>query len=159
MKKLVVFILCLCLLFAFPVAASAEAADAALDLTGVIETGVALVAAVVLCLTTYVWRRWIQPWLVQNELMEVAEIVVNAVEAIVGRYNGEQKWAMALEKMEKEYGFDVNNAAVLDALRAAWKQLDLSMLTAGEKHPAAEEVPVEAVELKPPEPEEAYIGM
>lgn len=159
MKKLVVFVLCVCMLFALPVGACAESAEVTLDLTGVIESAVALVAAVVLCLATFVWRKYIQPWLVQNELMEVAEIVVNAVEAIVGRYNGEQKWAMALEKMEKEYGFDVNNAAVLDALRAAWKQLDLSMLTAGEKEPATEDVPVEVEELKPPEPEDAYIGM
>ena len=61
-------------------------------------------AAVVLCLTTYAWKRYIKPWLMQNDMMEVAKIVVNAVEAIKGRYNGEEKWALALEKMENEIG-------------------------------------------------------
>lgn len=158
MKKMMIFVCSLCLVFAFPVAATAEAAEAVFDWTGIIETGVALVAAVVLALTTWAWKRYIKPWLMQADLMEVAVIVVNAVEAIKGRYNGEEKWALALEKI-KEYGYSVDSEAVLDALRAAWKQLDLSMLMAGEKEPAMEDVPVEVEELKPPEPEDAYIGM
>ena len=103
------------------------------DVTGIIEALIALIAAVGLAVLRYVWKKYIRDWLVQNELMEVAKIVVNAVEAIVGRGKGEEKWTMALEKMANEYGFDVNSEAVQDALRAAWTQLDLSQLMAGEK--------------------------
>lgn len=157
MKKLIIFVMAVSLLFAFPVGASAEAADVVLDLTGVIESAVALVAAVVLCLTTYAWKRYIKPWLMQNDMMEVAEIVVNAVEAIKGRYNGEEKWALALEKMENEYGYNVNSEYVMDALRAAWKKLDLTMITAGEKESAREET-VEIPQMPEPETDD-YIGM
>lgn len=138
MNKMFLVVISICLIFCFPVYAGAETAETAFEMTGIIEALIALFAAVGLAILRYVWKKYIRDWLVQNELMEVAEIVVNAVEAIVGRGKGEEKWAMALEKMANEYGFDVNSEAVQDALRAAWKQLDLSQLMAGEKTPKIE---------------------
>lgn len=134
-EKALIVAFCILFMLACPVHGMAEAADAVIDWTPVIERGIALVAAVVLVLVTFVWRKWIRPWLKRNNLMDAAEIVVTAVEALIGRGNGEQKWSMALEKMQKEYGFDINDEAVLDALRKAWKELDLSQLLAGEKWP------------------------
>lgn len=134
-EKALIVAFCILFVLACPVQGMAEAADAVIDWTPVVERGIALVAAVVLVLITFVWRRWIQPWLKRNNLMDAAEIVVTAVEALIGRGNGEKKWALALEKMQKEYGFDINDEAVLDALRKAWKELDLSQLLAGEKWP------------------------
>ncbi len=79
-------------------------------------------------------RDYVNPWLEQHQLRETAFIVVNAVEAILGRHLGEDKWKLALEKMQ-EAGWNIDDTSVLDALKAAWKELDLAMRTAGEKEP------------------------
>ena len=79
-----------------------------------------------------VWVNYVRPWLEKRDLTDAAEIVVDAVEALLGRYCGEDKWKLALEKMEAR-GFNIDNEVVLDALRAAWCQLDLKQLAAGEK--------------------------
>lgn len=134
-EKALIVAFCILFVLACPVQGMAESADAVVDWTPVIERGIALIAALVLIMVTYVWRRYIRPWLKRHDLMDAAEIVVTAVEALIGRGNGEQKWALALEKMQQDYGFDINDAAVLDALRKAWKELDLSQLLAGEKWP------------------------
>lgn len=102
------------------------------DWTEIVVALIALAAALLGGLMTWVVRKYVQPYLQEKGLYETAEIVVGAVEAILGRHLGEEKWALAIEKME-ERGFDVENAVVLDALRAAWKKLDLSQMLAGEK--------------------------
>lgn len=130
MKKLLILVFALCLI-CFP--ALAEEA-VRVDLTDVVTSLIALIAGVGAALLGYVWRRWAKPWLEQKQLMEVAEIVVNAVEAILGRGYGADKWILALDKMA-QYGFDVESQAVEDALNAAWKKLDLSQMMAGEKKP------------------------
>lgn len=162
MKKLICMVLSLCVL-CLPVLCLAEtdldAATVALDVSNILSTLVALLAAVLSSALAYVWRKYIKPWLVKNDLMDVAEIVVNAAEAIKGRGYGEEKWKIALEKIAG-YGYDVNNDAVLDAVRAAWKQLDLTQLLAGEKT-AAETEPEEqpVADVHPPEESAGvYIG-
>ena len=102
-------------------------------LTEIFVCVIMLICAVASWLISLAWNRYIKPWLDMANLTEAATIVVNAVETILGRYHGEEKWVMALEKMEADYGFDIDNEVVLDALRTAWKQLDLSQLMAGEK--------------------------
>ena len=67
-----------------------------------------------------------------RDLSDAAKIVVGAVEALLGRYCGEEKWELALQKMA-ERGFNIDSDAVMDALRAAWKELDLQQIMAGEK--------------------------
>lgn len=130
MKKLLILMLTLCLLCAPALAEETARVDA----TDIVTSLIALIAAVGAALMSYVWKRWAKPWLQQKELMEVAEIVVTAVEAILGRGNGADKWMLALDKMA-QYGFDVDSTAVEDALNAAWKKLDLSQMMAGEKKP------------------------
>lgn len=102
------------------------------DVTDIMVALIGLSTVVLVSLMAWVWENHIKPWLAERQLTEVAEIVVNAVEAIVGRYNGKEKWQMALDKIT-EWGFDVDDERVLDALEAAWKKLDLSQIMAGEK--------------------------
>lgn len=102
-------------------------------LTNIFVCVIMLLAAVAAWAITTVWNRYIRPWIEMRNLTEAAKVVVNAVETLLGRYTGPEKWALALEKMENEYDFDIDNEIVLDALRSAWKQLDLSQLVAGEK--------------------------
>ena len=84
-----------------------------------------------------VWVKHVRPWLEQRDLSDAARIVVDAVEALLGRYCGEDKWRMALEKMQAR-GFNVDEDQVVDALHAAWYQLNQAMILSGEKEkPAA----------------------
>lgn len=99
--------------------------EVVVGLIGVIGTALAIAARAA-------WANYVRPWLEQKGLSEAAGIVVNAVEALLGRYCGEDKWRLALAKMG-ERGFDVDDEAVLDALNAAWKQMDISQIAAGEK--------------------------
>lgn len=120
-----------CIFFVLPAWANAEGvtADPApavlFDLTDVL-------IAVVLAVGGFVWRKWVRPWLESKQLMDEAKIVVNAVEALIGRGNGTEKWKLAVEKMNA-YGFNVDADIVLDALRTAWRNMNTEQLTAGEK--------------------------
>lgn len=76
--------------------------------------------------------KYVVPWLKENHLLIAAQIVVEAAEAAYGRYNGDQKWAAAMDAL-KEKGFNVDSAQVIAAVKAAWKQLDLKQIAAGEK--------------------------
>lgn len=73
------------------------------------------------------------PWLKQRNLFDAAIVAVHAAEALYGRYNGKEKLKKALESL-KEKGFDVNSSVVMDAVQAAWKQLDQAMYASGEKY-------------------------
>ena len=72
------------------------------------------------------------PWLKDKRLFDAAVIAVHAAEALYGRYNGEQKFTEALESL-KARGYDINSEKVIEAVRAAWKQLDQAMYLDGEK--------------------------
>ena len=62
----------------------------------------------------------------------VIGVIGTAASALLGRYCGEDKWKLALEKMA-DRGFYTDSQQVIDALKAAWKQLDMAMIAAGEK--------------------------
>lgn len=119
---------------------------AVIDWTNLIVWVIGAVALVLSILLCRVWVHYIKPWLDQRGLTDAARIVVEAVEAIFGRYCGQEKWKAALEKMV-ERGFNINSDIVLDALRAAWKQLDLSMIASGEKRLNEPEKPPECGEV------------
>lgn len=103
-----------------------------IDVTDMVVCMILLVSCVVAGAIAYCWRRWVHPWLELHHLEEAAEIVVNAVEAIFGRYVGDVKWDEAIKRMEG-MGFVVDDQRVLDALKAAWKKLDMAQLAIGEK--------------------------
>lgn len=109
-----------------------------MDFTEIVIAIIALVAALLSFGIAYAWKKYVAPWLLERGLKEEADIVVGAVEAILGRHLGEDKWRLAIKKMQ-ERGFNVDDVRVLDALRAAWKKLDLSQMLSGEKAPEAAE--------------------
>lgn len=72
------------------------------------------------------------PWLKDKRLYDAAIVAVNAAEALYGRYHGKDKLNAALESL-KARGYDIDSKQVLDALQAAWKELDRAMYADGEK--------------------------
>ena len=134
MKKL--FFLLLALYMALmPLACLAAAeggAVASIDWTDVVVAVIGVIGTALSALIGRVWVNYVRPWLSQRDLTDAAKIVVEAVEALLGRYCGEDKWKLALQKMA-DRGFYTNSQQVIDALKAAWKQLDMAMIAAGEK--------------------------
>ena len=105
-----------------------------MDMTYIIAFAILLVGALLAALASYAWKTWVQPWIEAHQLQEEAEIVVNAVEALLGRYQGQAKWEAALKKMQ-ERGWSIQAPVVLDALKAAWQMLDIKQIQAGVKKP------------------------
>lgn len=99
-----------------------------MDLTQIIVAALALIGTVLGTLITY----QLVPWLKSKNLYEAAVVAVNAAEALYGRYNGKDKLASALETLRQQ-GYKVDSAEVINAVQAAWKQLDLAMYDSGEK--------------------------
>lgn len=138
MKKMLYWACLLTALALIPALAMAEEAvtmpevAASIDWTALVVAVIGVIGTAVSALLGRVWVKYVRPWLEKRDLTDAAEIVVDAVEALLGRYCGEDKWKLALEKMEAR-GFNIDNEEVLDALRAAWQQLDLSMIASGEK--------------------------
>lgn len=135
MKKMMYLLLGLWILLAMPALAMAEtehAVVAAIDWTPLIVAVIGVIGTALSALFARVWVRWGRPWLEKRNMTDAAKIVVEAVEAILGRYCGAEKWKLALEKMEAR-GFNIDSDVVLDALRAAWRQLDMAMIASGEK--------------------------
>ena len=124
-------------LLCMPVLALAEQGEAAVavDWTALVVAVIGTAAAFLGACLRQVWVKYVRPWLEQRSLSDAARIVVDAVEALLGRYCGEDKWRMALRKMQ-ERGFNVDEEQVVDALHAAWYQLNQAMILSKEK-PAA----------------------
>lgn len=130
---MVMAVLCL------PMLALAEQGEAAVavDWTALVVAVIGVAATFLGACLRQVWVQQVRPWLEQRNLGDAARIVVDAVEALLGRYCGEDKWRMALEKMQAR-GFNVDEDQVVDALHAAWYQLNQAMILSGEKEkPAA----------------------
>lgn len=138
MKKMICWVLLLTVLALLPALVIAQEAavmpgnTAPIDWTALVVAVIGVIGTALSALLGRVWVRYVKPWLEQRELTDAAKIIVEAVEAIFGRYCGEQKWQAALEKMV-ERGFNIDSDIVLDALKAAWQQLDMAMIAAGEK--------------------------
>ena len=97
-------------------------------MTDIITT---IIGAVALILSIIISSQLV-PWLKEKRLYDLAVVTVNAVEALYGRYNGEQKFTAALDSL-KEYGYDIESNKVIESVRAAWKKLDQAMYLSGEK--------------------------
>ena len=103
-----------------------------IDWTALVVAVIGVIGTAASALLGRVWVRYVKPWLEKRDLTDAAKIVVEAAEALLGRYCGAEKWQLALEKMEAR-GFNIDSDVVLDALRAAWQQLNMAMIAAGEK--------------------------
>ena len=135
MKRFVGIILMLLLLPALAMAeevATMPDVAASIDWTALVVAVIGVIGTAASALLGRVWVKYVRPWLEQRDLTDAAKIVVEAVEALLGRYCGEDKWKLALEKMA-ERGFYTDSQQVIDAIKAAWKQLDMAMIAAGEK--------------------------
>lgn len=100
-----------------------------MNLTQIIVAALGLFGTIVATLIAY----QLVPWLKSKNLYEAAVIAVNAAEALYGRYHGEEKLNAALD-MLKDKGYKIENAQVINAVKAAWKQLDIAMYNDGEKY-------------------------
>ena len=138
MKKMLCWACLLTALALIPALAMAEEAvtmpevAASIDWTALVVAVIGVIGTAASALIGRVWVRYVKPWLEQRDLTDAAKIVVEAVEALLGRYCGEDKWKLALQKMA-DRGFYTESQEVIDALKAAWKQLDMAMIAAGEK--------------------------
>ena len=99
-----------------------------LDWTKIIISALGIFVAICAGLIT----KYILPWLKEKNLVAAAQVAVNAAEAVIGRYNGTEKLQYALDVM-KERGYNIESNAVINAIKAAWKELDLYMLASGIK--------------------------
>ena len=142
-KKMLCWALLSTLLALLPALAMAEGdaitpeIAASIDLTALVVAVIGVIGTAVSALIGRVWVKYVRPWLEQRDLTDAAKIVVEAVEALLGRYCGEDKWKLALEKMQ-ERGFNIDSDIVMDALRSAWKQLDIAQMESGEKEKKSE---------------------
>ena len=100
-----------------------------MDLTQIIVSAIGLIGTVLGVLITY----HLIPWLKSKNLYEAAVVAVNAAEALYGRYHGEEKLKAALNILA-EKGYKIESQTVINAVQAAWKQLDLAMYDSGEKY-------------------------
>ncbi|NMD38170.1 MAG: hypothetical protein GYA87_05750 [Christensenellaceae bacterium] len=108
--------------------------DNSLDLTGIIQALATLAVAVVTSVFGFLYKKHIQPFLRQRGLEEAARIAVRAVEAAVGRGNGEQKLEMAIDSLI-ERGFNFDKEKVKEAILAAWLDMNLEQIMTGVKIP------------------------
>ncbi|WP_418856058.1 hypothetical protein [Ruthenibacterium lactatiformans] len=142
-KKMLCWALLSTLLALLPALAMAEGnaitpeIAASIDWTALVVAVIGVIGTAVSALIGRVWVKYVRPWLEQRDLTDAAKIVVEAVEALLGRYCGEDKWKLALEKMQ-ERGFNVDSDIVMDALRSAWKRLDIDQMASGEKEKMSE---------------------
>lgn len=95
-----------------------------------------LISAFGLCLA-FVWKRYIRPFLDKNDLLSSVKVLVAAVEAEYGRHNGDEKLKAVLDRLSAE-GFDIESQTVLDAIKAAWYNLNIDMIKSGIKDPEEE---------------------
>lgn len=143
MKKMICWACLLMALALLPALAMAEEVAtmpevaASIDWTALVVAVIGVIGTAVSALLGRVWVKYVRPWLEQRDLTDAAKIVVEAVEALLGRYCGEEKWKLALEKMQ-ERGFNVDSDIVMDALRSAWKRLDIDQMASGEKEKKSE---------------------
>ena len=135
MKRFVGIILMLLLLPALAMAQEAAVMSGGtelIDWTALVVAVIGVIGTAASALIGRVWVRYVKPWLEQRDLTDAAQIVVEAVEALLGRYCGKEKWELALQKMA-DRGFYTESQEVIDAIKAARTQLDMAMIAAGEK--------------------------
>lgn len=99
-----------------------------IDWTPLVEVIVAIAGSVL----AGIFAKYVVPWQKENHLLAAAQVAVQAAEAMYGRYNGEEKWKAAQQSM-KDNGFNIDSTKVYNALKAAWKKLDLEQIASGEK--------------------------
>lgn len=96
MRKIMVWMLALVLLLTPVWALAEESILKQVDWTQVVVSIIGALAAAMSALLARVWTRYVRPWLEKRDMIDAAKIAVEAAEAMLGRYLGEDKWAYAL---------------------------------------------------------------
>lgn len=155
MKKLLSLLMALLMVLALPALAFAEGSAVAVSapltwadiLTRVVVWligGIASIASILIWKWLYpLIKNTIVPWLEDRNMLMLADAAVKYAEAMLGRYNGEEKWNIALDWLSNK-GWNIDNESVIAALKAAWYSLNLDQLKAGIKAPYREEKPPDA---------------
>ena len=156
MKKVFSVLLALLMVFALPVIVFAESGGAVsvpepVMLTDIITKAVIWLIGAVASIGSIVIWKWlyplirdsILPWLADKNLLVFADAAVKYAEALLGRYNGEEKWNVALSWLN-DRGWNIDSESVVAALKAAWYSLNLDQLKAGIKAPEQETKPPDA---------------
>lgn len=160
MKKLLVILLALLMVFAMPVIVFAESgsvtvyvpepltwADILTKIVVWLIGGIASIASVFIWKWLYpLIKNSIVPWLEDKNMLMLADAAVKYAEAMLGRYNGEEKWNIALDWLRSK-GWNIDNESVIAALKAAWYSLNLDQLKAGIKELEQEPKPPNVIEL------------
>ena len=160
MKKLLLVLLALLMVFAMPVIAITESGGAVaasvpepVTLTDIITKAVIWLIGAVASIGSIVIWKWlyplirdsILPWLEDKNLLVFADAAVKYAEALLGRYNGDEKWKVALDWLN-DRGWNIDSESVVAALKAAWYSLNLDQLKAGIKKPEKMAKPPERIE-------------
>lgn len=98
----------------------------------------AILTAVIIVVTflfNRLYRRTIRPYIEQAGLVDAAMIAVEAAEALYGRGHGEEKLKCAIDQLKAD-GWNVETNEVLNAISAAWQELDIKQIAAGIKEAA-----------------------
>ena len=128
MRKIMVWLLALVLLLTPVWALAEESILKQVDWTQEVVSIIGALAAAMSALLARVWMRYVRPWLEKRDMIDAAKIAVEAAEAMLGRYLGEDKWAYALNRM-KDMGFNIESEVVLDALKAASQEPNPESIT------------------------------
>lgn len=99
---------------------------------------IVLVIGIVFSILGSLLTKQLIPWLKEKKLYDAAIVAVDAAEALYGRYHGEEKLKAALDSLATK-GYDIESKTVIEALNAAWKNLDWTMYSIGEKEAKPEE--------------------
>lgn len=147
MKKFLFVILVLVLLLTCAVSL-AEAVDAVPPLfdwsqimTDSVRGLVGILTSALLALASYYGNKYVAPWLKENRLTALAQELVRAAEARFGRQQGEKKLQQVFAWL-RDRGVDIKDEQVIQAVMAAWQDLDLEMIAIGVKEPP-DEVPAQ----------------
>lgn len=160
MKKLISLLMALLLVltFATPIMAIAESAPDAIhvpatwrDIVTQAAVWVITLIAGIVSIVLWKWvypllRDTIVPWLEEKNLLVFADAAVKYAEALLGRFNGEKKWEIALQWLD-ERGWNIDSEAVIAAVKAAHYSLNLEQLKAGIKKPEKQPKPPERIDL------------
>ena len=71
-------------------AAAMPEVAASIDWTALVVAVIGVIGTALSALLGRVWVKYVKPWLEQRDLTDAAKIVVEAVEALLGRYCGEE---------------------------------------------------------------------
>lgn len=162
-KMIALFLVVMMLLAPFMAATSyamalSENGTVHFDWTPIFVAAIGLIGSVATALASFVFFKWVKPWLERmgfnpEQLRTLAGIFVDAAEAAYGRGQGDKKLQQVFEWLGG-YGFDVDTVVVKAAIKAAWKDLDLRQIAAGEKNKPPEDQAQQPEEAEPEAEEE-----